>query len=65
MRDQELAALLFVRKYREALDRRLSTPKISPHSLKLRFDVRMTAPFSYRALISWKNRLAPFSVSGR
>ena len=30
-----------------------------PHSAKPRLEVRIMAPFSYRALTSWKNRLAP------
>lgn len=41
------------------------SPKTSPHSAKPRLDVRIMAPFSYRALTSWKNRLPPPGVTGR
>ena len=36
-----------------------------PHSAKPRFEVRIMAPFSYQALTSWKNRLAPPLVMGK
>ena len=35
------------------------------HSPKPRFEVRIIAPFSYRALTSWKKRLPPPGVTGR
>ena len=35
------------------------SPKMSPHSAKPRFEVRIIAPFSYRALTSWTQRLPP------
>lgn len=35
------------------------SPKISFHCEKLRFEVRMRAPFSYLLETSWKNRCAP------
>lgn|GEM_PF-3097179 len=32
---------------------------------KAQFEVRIIAPFSYRALTSWKNRLPPPGTTGR
>ena len=45
--------------------RATGSPKTSPHSLKLLFEVTAVDAFSWRALTSWKNRLAPLGVSSR
>ena len=38
---------------------------VAPLPAKPRFEVRIIAPFSYRALTSWKKRLPPPAVTGR
>ena len=40
-------------------------PKMSPHSAKLLFEVRIIAPFSQLASAIWKNRFAPPCVMGK
>ena len=40
------------------------SPEISFHSEKLRFEVRISAPFSYLLETRWKNRCAPWRSMG-
>ena len=42
----------------------VSSPKISPHELKGLLEVTMTLAVSYRAEMSWKNRLAASASNG-